>query len=352
MRLAPAAAGSGTLIRPDGTILTSFYNIADAESGRPFDLTLVQMSARPSEVPVPVCYARPVRALTDRQADLALVQCEEDLTGRPLGPRTDYPWSPLRRKEVGPGEILVMMGYTLEHGGALRQEVTRARSSGGGKGPDIRGPDARGPDIGVNIPVSAGMSGGAAFDLKGSVAGVPVLTTGRPTSVSSSRGVIRRNSRVRALLDRAQRKGWSPARWRYRPVSRPSHRPGGSASPSAVQGSDRAVHPGRQKQSFLSGRMVSSQTGYPVAGGVFVVLKNRARWGRVDNLNFGRNVRTWAVSDAAGYFQTISPLPRGPRYQVGILARGFKPVRVSGLVVPVGAGVVHPLGNLRLYPPK
>jgi hypothetical protein len=198
------------------------------------------------------------------------------------------------------------------------------------------------------------MSGGGAFDLKGRVAGVPVLTTGKPTSGKSSPGVVRRNARVRALLDRARLKRWSPARWRYRPVSRPVEvTPVGVGTRGGGRGgAEREVHPGQQKHSFLSGRMVSSQTGYPVAGGVFVVLKNRARWGRVDNMNFGRNVRTWAVSDAAGYFQTISPLPRGPRYQVGILARGFKPVRVSGLKVPVGAGVVHPLGNLRLYPPK
>lgn len=387
-RLLPQAFGSGTLVSPGGAILTAFHNVGDPATGRPFEMVLVLMVRHPEEVAVPVCHARPVRAMVDRDADLAVLMCEEDLTSRPVGHKNDYPWSLLREEPVRKGEVLVVMGYEGKSNGYLLEEATR-----------VIGLNPSGMEI--RTQVGSGISGGAAFDLQGRLAGVPVLTSRVPSDPSGSstpldpsgsstrsdqgaegaakssgqgasrgssqedakssgqgaakssglgaaRGILRYAGRARALLDEARRKRWDPAGFRLKPLAGSRLSMGGRHALFAAAADPAPSHPGMSRTSFITGRLVCSETGRPIAGGVFIVLHKSAEWGSVDDHTLGSSVATWASSDSSGHFRTISPLARGRRYQVGILAHGRKIVRVRGLLIPSSAGVVYRLGQLRL----
>lgn len=164
--LRPAAMGSGVTVDADGRVLTSFHTLHDEGRDALHDLFLVARQHPDTGALVFSCAGRPEHGRLHRELDLAMIQCELDMNGRPVTP-AGWPVLGMEpRREIAPGEPLWVIGHAEDGDGARSArpgQVTGWTGANGARGRTFLTTDAR---------IVPGLSGGAAVDRRGALIGV------------------------------------------------------------------------------------------------------------------------------------------------------------------------------------
>ncbi|MBX3083652.1 MAG: trypsin-like peptidase domain-containing protein [Anaerolineae bacterium] len=171
-----ACEGSGTLVSPDGLILTNAH-VAQPSALCKSDRLVISLTLREGEAPVPTYYAEVVNA--NQGYDLAVLRIVSTLDNRPIDTSTlVLPFVELGESEnVTLDNTLEIVGYTTPDG-----------TDQGGAAAVIRGTitgftaEAR---VGnrawfkTRAPIPGGMTGGGAYDIAGKLIGIPTIEPNR-----------------------------------------------------------------------------------------------------------------------------------------------------------------------------
>ena len=169
--------GAGTIVSDRGLVLTAYHVVEAAAravaAGRPDDAPriVIAVTTDPREVARDLFVAEVRHA--DRDVDLAMLQIVAGVRGAPLPFAYRFPCAKLSRKSrLFLGEALFTAGYPLAGGTGTRVPLTVSRGV-------VSGYDraAKCVEIKTDAVVSPGSSGGAAFDDRWELIGVPVSTT-------------------------------------------------------------------------------------------------------------------------------------------------------------------------------
>lgn len=195
--LTDAGNGSGTLISPDGWVLTN-HHVVESDSGLPVGAgqLVVSLCLDPKQPPAELFRGSVVMA--DPELDLALVKIETGLYGQPLPAGYVFPYLELGNPEaVLIGDSVSILGYPGVGGLGSRATVSLTRGV-------ISGFDSSegGVIFKTDAEIGSGNSGGAALDRNWRLIGVPVGTV-EDTEGYSQLGYILPLSRL-------------PASWRQR----------------------------------------------------------------------------------------------------------------------------------------
>lgn len=309
-KLVPVASGSGTILTADGAILTNHHVIYDKEQKRLHDFVAVGMLKAYDQAPELTCLAVPSHGLIDDDLDLAVVKCEQDLSGKPYRAQ-GWPTIPVgSSKDLVPGvtEIFVI-GYPGVGGPTIN--VTRGTVSGflgkqGGAGRDW---------IKTDAGIAHGNSGGTAIDEEGKLVGIPTAVAPGQADLGERVGLLRPVELAMTLIDRAVG-GWDPA-----PAAAAPAMPASAAGTLAC-GVDKGV--------TVSGHVFASDNSLAIEGAYIVILKTGVRRKDVKNdySNLDAVYQTYAISDQDGSFNMPCPVPRNQTFTVLVLAKGF--VELSG----------------------
>jgi S1-C subfamily serine protease len=350
--LVPVASGSGTIISPEGAILTNHHVISDSARGKPQDLFVIARLDAPGRPLQPTCAGVPARGLLAPELDLALIQCELDLDGLPF--RAEH-WPSLsvgESRHISPGERLWVLGYPDTGGMALRDsfgQVLGWTSDAGGSGETY---------IKTDAAITHGNSGGAAIDQRGDLIGIPSAyrlrrdVSGEISVAAGSVGLIRPIHAARHLLDAAQ------ASWRPQPApaSPDPDEPEAQDTPVTDRELDaeiaprdppRVRPPPRGVQ--LTSRVVCARSGAAISGAVVAILDAEVDPSAPDAM---AHALAWAETDADGVFRFEEPVARRRAYPVVVMARGYEAaVAAPGLELPADAPQLHdPWGHIALRP--
>lgn len=162
-----AGSGSGTLIAPEGFILTNHHVIAEDDSDDVVDFVYVSMSKQFDSPPEQMFEATVLEY--DEDLDLALLQIVKDLNGNDL---TDQRFPTVALTEGAPLRIasdVMVAGYPMVGGSSSRSSisVTRGILSGFTQGLG----DSKW--LKTDARINAGNSGGALLSNEGVLLGVP-----------------------------------------------------------------------------------------------------------------------------------------------------------------------------------
>ena len=164
-------AGSGTVVSPDGFVLTNFHVVADEQTNRAYEWHAIFTTdpRAPDREPAHSYYARYVAG--DPRLDLAIVQIVEDAQERPLPADFVFLSMPVGdSNSLIPGDPITVVGYP-EISGTTITFTTGVVS--GFLGEDLT---AGGKQwIKTDAKLGRGNSGGAAFDEYGVLVGIPTL---------------------------------------------------------------------------------------------------------------------------------------------------------------------------------
>jgi S1-C subfamily serine protease len=163
---AAGASGSGTLVTPDGLVLTNAHVVAD-HGGRSVEEVVLAMTLDPSRAPVEMFRGRVLRS--DARLDLALVQIERGFYGQPLPDGFRFPAVSLGDDgALGLGDALWVVGYPGTGGQRSRPSLTCVQGV-------LSGFEEL--DYGLTLKTDAafqsGNSGGAALNARGELVAVP-----------------------------------------------------------------------------------------------------------------------------------------------------------------------------------
>ena len=307
-KLVPVATGSGSILTPDGAILTNHHVIFDKKKGKLFDFVAVGLLKGYDQSPEVTCLARPERGLIDTALDLALVKCETDLQGKPYRPSG---WPTIRigtSDDLVPGasEVFVI-GYPGVGGPTIH--VTRGTVSGflgkdGGAGRFW---------IKTDAAIAHGNSGGTAIDEEGNLVGIPTAVFPGQPDIGERVGLLRPVELARPLILRAT-SGWEPTA----PEAPQSE-------PTPALPANTAVSCAYQEGVSVAGRVIATDTSKGIEGAFVIVLKPGARRRDVkpDYSNVDDAILTYTVSDQDGAYALPCPLPRDQRFSVLVVAKGF-----------------------------
>jgi S1-C subfamily serine protease len=171
----PDGAGSGTLLTPDGLILTNFHVIKSA-SGRPTADGEVVVSLTLDERHPPVELFRGRVVESDEERDMALVEIVSGLYQQPLPDPYAFPYLELGDPDgLGIGSPLQVLGFPVTGGTGSRVSVTYTSGvvSGFESAPF-------GTIIKTDAAISSGNSGGAALDAECHLIGIPTSVVPEP----------------------------------------------------------------------------------------------------------------------------------------------------------------------------
>jgi S1-C subfamily serine protease len=308
-KLVPVTSGSGTVLTPEGAILTNHHVIYDKKKGKLFDFVAIGLFKAFDEAPEMTCLAIPRNSILEKDLDLAVVKCEADLQGRPYR-ASSWPTIPVGDSgDVVPGATeIFIMGYPGVGGQTIH--VTRGTVSGflgkdGGSGRFW---------IKTDAAIAHGNSGGTAIDDAGTLIGIPTAVFPGQRDIGEKVGLIRPVELARDLIERAQT-GWEPTPPpEPAPPVPPAEMP---AAPDATCAAETGV--------TLSGRVLANDNHAGIEGAFVVVLKPGTRRSAVkaDYSNVDDLVLTYALSDHEGAFKVPCPVPRDTKFSVLVLAKGF-----------------------------
>jgi len=163
----PIWTGSGTIVTPDGFILTNAHVVTDPDPAYQPDALGVAVTVRSDELPE-LRYLAEVRAI-DTRLDLAVIQIAADLDGRPI----DTEQLNLNYVAVGDsdllelGDLLQILGYPGIGGETIT--FTEGVVSGFTR---ERGVEGR-AFVKTDATIAGGNSGGLAANVDGQIIGVP-----------------------------------------------------------------------------------------------------------------------------------------------------------------------------------
>ena len=180
-QLQPVWSGSGTILTPDGLILTNAHVVTDPEY-QPDGLA-VAVTVR-SDEPPDLRYMAEVRAV-DTQLDLAVIQIATDLDGRPV----DAEQLNLNYVSVGDsdllelGDLIRILGYPTIGGETIT--FTEGAVSGFTRERSVEGRAW----VKTDATIAGGNSGGLAAGADGQIIGVPTQVgygepSGSPTAAT------------------------------------------------------------------------------------------------------------------------------------------------------------------------
>ncbi len=298
--------GSGTVIRPDGVILTNSHVALDTDQRNPIWLLVLQTvddRALPQEAFIAraVLYSPrgPRQSFGDQNPylDLAVIAPVYTLDGTPIQPG-DLTMRPLPMAEaetVSLGDQLVNLGYPGIGGDLIT--MTQGAVSG-------FEPDEMVPQLGLtawiktDATLGGGISGGTTVNVEGFLIGVP--TEVGSTDQREGLGTVGIINHIRPIPEG------------YNLMVDMGLGDGIPEAPSATSADDVTV----------TGTIVSADTGQPIGGAWFIVLKPEVP---VSDFLGGNQeaVYSFATSSANGQFQLTNPIVRGQGYGVLVIARGF-----------------------------
>ena len=166
----PLWTGSGSIIGPDGLLLTNAHVALPEPDEGPSRVTLLVLSTeKEDQPPQPRFYAEVVQA--DQRLDLAVLRITRDADGRRIDPDTlNLPFLPLGRTEdLRLGDELIILGYPGIGGDTIT--LTKGEVAGFVEDPPY-GPRAF---IKTTATLAGGNSGGAAINARGELVAVPTL---------------------------------------------------------------------------------------------------------------------------------------------------------------------------------
>jgi hypothetical protein len=106
-----------------------------------------------------------------------------------------------------------------------------------------------------------------------------------------------------------------------------------------------------ESDSEVSGRLVDSQTGHPIDGGLVIALRPTTNMRSFLQKRSERDVQSSTESNRDGSFTLPDQLPKGQAYGLVVAARGYEPLTVEGaLRVGPGAPEQADLGDIELTP--
>lgn len=318
-KLMPVASGSGSILTPDGAILTNHHVIFDKKKGKLFDFVAVGMLKAYDQSPELTCVAVPSRSLIDKDLDLAVVKCERDLQGRPYR-ASGWPTIPVGTSEdVVPGVTeLFVIGYPGVGGPTIH--VTRGTVSG------FLGKDGGGGRfwIKTDAAIAHGNSGGTAIDDDGNLVGIPTAVFPGQADIGEKIGLIRPVELAKPLIARATG-GWEPE------GEEAPHEP--APPPLATVA---CVH---QEGVSVSAKVIARDSDKGVEGAFVVVLKPGVprRDIKNDYSNLDAQVLTYAITNEDGDFFLPCPVPKGKSFTVLVLAKGFVELAADDVLNTVDA---------------
>ena len=164
-------SGSGTVISPDGFVLTNFHVVGDNDTGRSYEWhgIFVTDPRSPDLEPAFRYWARFVAG--DPRHDLAIVHIVEDAEERPLPASFAFVSMPVGdSNSLIPGDPITVVGYPGISGSTI---TFTSGIVSGFLGEDLA---AGGKQwIKTDAKLARGNSGGAAFDENGLLVGIPTL---------------------------------------------------------------------------------------------------------------------------------------------------------------------------------
>jgi S1-C subfamily serine protease len=317
-RLEPVGSGSGTIVDPDGSVLTNYHVLSDSKGGRLYDLFVIGRFRAADRDPEMVCAGSPSRGKLKPQLDLALIKCDVDMNGQPWKPST-WPSLPIGRSEdIVPGEQVWVLGYPNVGGSTIH--VTAGLVSGwtgehGGAGSRAF--------MKTDAAITHGNSGGTAVDDVGRFIGVPTafrVTTaqqGEQVATVGKVGLIRPVEHARDLLA-AARRGWTPTEGEN------------SVDELDLRTREAQVSPGVT----VTGRVVDAANREAIAGAFVIIFKPGLRVSQLDRDKLDEQALAWGQTNAGGSFTLGQPVPRGRSYAVAVLADGYHPLASDDALTP------------------
>ncbi len=168
---ATIAAGSGTIVSPDGFILTNFHVIGDIDTGYADEWHAIGVTdpAAPDRPPEHRYWARYVAG--EPLYDLAILQILENADESPIAPGTVFPFLQVGDSNtVYPGDPVFVFGYP----GISGSTITFTQGSiSGFLGEDLTTGGKQW--IKTDAKLARGNSGGTAVDENGILIGIPTL---------------------------------------------------------------------------------------------------------------------------------------------------------------------------------
>jgi serine protease Do len=167
---ATLGSGSGTIVSPDGWVLTNFHVLDDGSgTAVPWAAIFVTDPAAPDRAPVFRFWAR--FEASDPERDLALVRIVEDAEENPLPADVRFVSVPVGDSgSLIPGDPITVVGYPGISGATI---TFTSGIVSGFLGEDLQ---AGGKQwIKTDAKLARGNSGGGAFDQNGVLVGVPTL---------------------------------------------------------------------------------------------------------------------------------------------------------------------------------
>lgn len=158
--------GSGTIVSPDGYILTNAHVVLP-DRYFPVDELIVAMTVNQDEEPVPMYYAETLQA--DATLDLAIIRVTHDYDGNEVDHDSlNLPFVPLGNSDdLNLGDAITILGYPGIGGNTVT--LTRGEVSGFTSQPEY-GTRAF---IKTSATIAGGNSGGLAATVNGHLIGVP-----------------------------------------------------------------------------------------------------------------------------------------------------------------------------------
>lgn len=306
-QLVPVMSGSGTILTPDGAVLTNHHVVFDKDQNRLHDVVAIGLLKKYDQAPELTCLAVPKNGVIDADLDLAVVRCEMDLSGKPYH-AAGWPTVPIgSSNDLIPGASEVyIMGYPGVGGSTIH--VTRGTVSGflgkeGGSGRFW---------IKTDAAIAHGNSGGTAIDDAGTLVAIPTAVFPGTADDGERVGLMRPVELAKPLIQRALAGG--DATGFGDNVGKEDTPPPGAGTCPVRSGVT------------LTGRVRASDNNAAIEGAYVIVLKPGAKRRDVedDYSNIESVALTYGVTNHTGEFVTVCPIPRDTVYTVIVLAKGFR----------------------------
>ncbi len=315
--LVPVAGGSGTILSPDGSVLTNYHVLYDEEHDRLHDLFVIGRVRSGQRTPESDCAGHPNRSKLMPERDLALIRCDLDMSGRPWTPMA---WPSAKPDLVGSvvlGERIWVIGFPDSLDGRLSVatgEVSGSTNEGGAVA-----------FIRTTASITKGSSGGAAVDEHGMLIGVPSAFRLRTrvdehgAMPAGQVGMLRPIASARPLIELAAR-GWTPTEGEN------------EVGPQDETG------PSEQKPAPDRGVVVSSvvrdaANDRPIAGAMVTVFLPDIDVDDIDVNHLQDQALTWGQTNSDGHFTLRHRVPRGHAYTVAVTAKGYRPLLATDVLV-------------------
>ena len=192
-KLVPVSAGSGTVVRHTGEVLTNNHLLLLHDSSYA-DLFVLGRIESPDREASLTCAGKPEKGTFLPDLDLALIQCEFDLNGEPLLPK---PWASitLADEEPPPGEKVWILGYPNVGGNHPHSSMGTVLGWTADQNSNSHS------YLATDASVTHGNSGGAAVNSKGELIGIPTafrIATRAPSPTSKA---VKKTGLIRPLRD-------------------------------------------------------------------------------------------------------------------------------------------------------